>query len=637
MKIRFSCNFLLVFGLFLTSIQVSAQTISRPTFSVSTLNTAGLTFCRNEPFMIQFQPQAIPISNVFEVLLSDSAGSFASPTLIGIQQATTEAVQRIRCQIPDTMIPGSAYHLRIRASEENVLSPLNLHPFSVSSTRTPNENHNINGENYWQGHVYTWHSTVNVTEPVANTINFFDSSNYVASFQVENLSFSLEMNNGEISEVTSGVSNFSGCTKGDYFSLRLQRRQYFDSGYYAFRLRGDDGIRFSTDGGATWLLSGWTRQTNAIQCLNNCCGIFMTSGFKDLVFEFFEEGGTATAELVMEKSGTEGTITPPLTLQGAQICASTPAFPIGFLPAGGRYSGIGLTQIGIFEPDSGQAGIRTLNYETGIFGCLQTATVTFNVLPRPQSPSISTIGEPSICEGGRVELFSSTDQGNQWFLNSDTLIGAIDSTFSASLSGAYSALVSDTSGCVSFPSNSVEVLVSAFPVILLQPADAAILAGQGAFFEVEVEAPGIEYQWQIDSLLGFENLVESSSFLGVNSARLEMTQTSAGDHGHQFRCVINRNQCFDTTNAATLSILTSIGHSGKLAKPVLYPNPGNETLRILNSEVALIDFSLFDFTGKLVLRSKNSEALSVKHLPTGVYHWKIEQGQQIFMGKWMKN
>jgi len=637
MKSKISCNLLLVLGVICLGLSSHAQTINRPAFIVNELNNAGTTFCRNEPFFVQFQSQTFADSNVFLVELSDSAGLFTNPVTIGELFANQGNNTRILCRMPDTAQPGSAYRFRIKSSAPESISPLNQNSLIISSGRVQSNNHESIGNNIWKGHVYTWHSSVNVTEPIANTINFFDSTKYQASFEVNSLSFSLDMRAGVLSETISGVSNLNGCTKANYFSIRLKRRQYFDSGYYAFRMRGDDGIRFSTDGGATWLLSSWTRQSNVIVCHNNCCGVYMTAGVKDLVFEFFEEAGEATLELTMEKSGAPGDITPPQNLSDSSICASTLPFPIGFIPAGGRYSGLGIDSNGVFYPDSGQAGNRVINYETGIYGCRKTSSVNFNINPRPETPILIAQGSVSICEGLSVPISSNSRAGLQWYYNGDSLSTQLDSVVLASQSGLYTVTRTDSFNCTSRFSNPIELIVSRYPEISNQPRNANIQNGQNATFEVEVDGANLFYQWQIDSLnSGFMNLDSGGRYQGVKSTMLTVENVGIEDQGHRFRCLINRNQCYDTTEIASLSILTSNKNKMISTRPVLYPNPGTDVIHIKSMNKENYTICIFDFTGKQVLQVDNSEFVSVKGLGNGVYFWKYKSGKESYFGSWVK-
>jgi hypothetical protein len=61
------------------------------------------------------------------------------------------------------------------------------------------------------------------------------------------------------------------------------------SGNYIFTIGGDDGVRLSIDGGATFIISDWVDhgyRTTSSACLN-------LSGTYDLVLEYYERGGQA--------------------------------------------------------------------------------------------------------------------------------------------------------------------------------------------------------------------------------------------------------------------------------------------------------------------------------------------------------
>lgn len=70
------------------------------------------------------------------------------------------------------------------------------------------------------------------------------------------------------------------------FSVRYRLQKTFANGTYTFTVGGDDGYRFSTDGGATWIIQNWgghsyltTTQTVTL------------NGTYNLVLEYYEDGG----------------------------------------------------------------------------------------------------------------------------------------------------------------------------------------------------------------------------------------------------------------------------------------------------------------------------------------------------------
>jgi hypothetical protein len=68
----------------------------------------------------------------------------------------------------------------------------------------------------------------------------------------------------------------------------------------------------------------------------------------------------------------------------------------------------------------------------------------------------------------------------------------------------------------------------------------------------------------------------------------------------------------------------------------VYPNPGNDKLTIA---IAFGDFTfrMYDITGKLVLEQKNQKNITTKHLPSGLYLYRIfSNNQAITLGKWVR-
>lgn len=589
--------------------------------------------------LVQFNAGAFDQGNVFSIILSDTAGQFDSTSaVIGQLAGSGNGVVRIWCNLPRQILPYSGYRFRVSSSSPAINSLSNMYSMNVSESEVPDSarQHQF-GLGKWKANVYSWYSPVDVTQQVAPTVNFFDSARCVSNFDVNTLSFTLEMGDRGISETVSGVTALQGCNKTEYYAIRLLRRQYFDSGYYSFRIRGDDGVRFSTDGGTTWLVSSWTRQSNVSTCHNNCCGVYMSAGVKDLVFEFFEERGSAVAELIIERSGRPGQITPPNNLINANICASVAPFQVGFVPAGGRYSGPGIDENGIVMPDSGGIGPRTIQYSTGIFGCRQNSSVTFNVLPRPQAPVIEAGTPATVCEGEYVNLISNLTQNLQWFINGDSLSGNQDSLIIVANSGTYTATSTSNTGCTSFPSNAVEVNIVPFPQLLTQPSNVAIVPNENAVFTVEVAGDDYAYQWQIDSTgSGFIDLAESSYFVGTDSSVLTLVAVSVAENGYAFRCVIGRNQCNDTTQAAQLSILTGLNKETRNIQAALYPNPGTEAVQLKTNSKLSGQLSIFNALGTRVLSTGSHEILNVKKLPKGVYYWKFQAEGFSQSGVWVK-
>jgi hypothetical protein len=105
---------------------------------------------------------------------------------------------------------------------------------------------------------------------------------------------------GTVTEGTSGNSNFDETFGGDYvtyntnacavytetFSVRYRLQKTFPNSNVTFLVGGDDGYRFSLDGGATWAVNQWTDHsyttTSYTAALN---------GTYNMVLEYYENGG----------------------------------------------------------------------------------------------------------------------------------------------------------------------------------------------------------------------------------------------------------------------------------------------------------------------------------------------------------
>ncbi len=86
----------------------------------------------------------------------------------------------------------------------------------------------------------------------------------------------------------------------------------------------------------------------------------------------------------------------------------------------------------------------------GTTNCDSSTQVNYiTVNPAPIAPVIIPSGTTLICSGGSAQLITSLVSGNnyQWYLNGAIISGAVDTTYSASLPGAYTVGVSNSFGC----------------------------------------------------------------------------------------------------------------------------------------------------------------------------------------------
>ncbi len=94
-----------------------------------------------------------------------------------------------------------------------------------------------------------------------------------------------------------------------------------------------------------------------------------------------------------------------------------------------------------------------------VAGTSSIATVT--VKPTPSTPSVSAGGPTIFCQGGSVLLTSNAATDNQWYKDNILINGATNPTYSATMAGDYTVIVT-INGCSS-TSNALTVTVNPIP------------------------------------------------------------------------------------------------------------------------------------------------------------------------------
>jgi hypothetical protein len=130
--------------------------------------------------------------------------------------------------------------------------------------------------------------------------------------------------------------------------------------------------------------------------------------------------GTHTLTYTYTTGGCTGTATQTITVNPLPSVTHTPVAPVcrnggtmvitGGSPAGGTYSGPGVTSAGVFNPTAVSAGATTLLYSyTNADGCTSSVPVVIMV-QNPPVANISTI--PTLCsDGGTFTLFATPTGG----------------------------------------------------------------------------------------------------------------------------------------------------------------------------------------------------------------------------------
>ncbi|HRG58966.1 MAG TPA: T9SS type A sorting domain-containing protein [Bacteroidia bacterium] len=112
------------------------------------------------------------------------------------------------------------------------------------------------------------------------------------------------------------------------------------------------------------------------------------------------------------------------------------------------------------------AGNFTVNIENTVTGCSNSSVIFVVNTSSTIISDITAMGNTSICENNSVTLsaLASSAYQYQWYVNGNTINGAISSSYSAGIAGNYTCVISNTGGCSAI-SNSIAVTVNSLPTI----------------------------------------------------------------------------------------------------------------------------------------------------------------------------
>lgn len=138
--------------------------------------------------------------------------------------------------------------------------------FADAQTCTPKGNQAVYGTgNTWIGYVY-------------RGSNFDVYKGYVNEGSASSADFDESFGGSQVQYATNGCSVYT-----DTFSVRYRLTRSFLAGDYIITVGGDDGYRFSIDGGATWSINNWSDHSYATSNAT-----IHLNGTYNLVLEYYE-------------------------------------------------------------------------------------------------------------------------------------------------------------------------------------------------------------------------------------------------------------------------------------------------------------------------------------------------------------
>ncbi len=240
-----------------------------------------------------------------------------------------------------------------------------------------------------------------------------------------------------------------------------------------------------------------------------------------------------------------------------------------------------------------------------------TMSVTASA-PAPATPTVSTSGNTSFCEGGSVTLTSSASSGNLWSN------GATTSSITVSQSGSYTVSIS-SGGCPS--ALSIPVVVNVTPAASVDGV--TVTPGPAGYVSASATNPQnvATYLWDFGDASG--------SNPGTNP----QAHTYIANGVYVVSLVVS-NECGTNSSSFTITIdnvpPTGIGELGVDEQELhLYPNPAGASIQLQNNgKLHIRNLTIYDIVGKVVSRNKVDDAplynLDVSHLGSGKYILRID-------------
>jgi hypothetical protein len=207
---------------------------------------------------------------------------------------------------------------------------------------------------------------------------------------------------------------------------------------------------------------------------------------------------------------------------------------------------------------------------SGDYDCIVTNTcgartsnnIIVTVVNGVPSALITASGSTTFCFPGAVTLNANTGTGitYQWRNNSVNISGAIAASYSATISGNYDCIVTNT--CGSAVSNSIAVTVNPLPTASITASGSTTFCSPGSVTLNANTGTGFTYQWRNNSV----------NISGATSASYSATATGTYD------CVVSNTCGSATSNSISVTVNSLPAATVSAAGPTTFCSPGSVTL-----------------------------------------------------------
>jgi len=248
-----------------------------------------------------------------------------------------------------------------------------------------------------------------------------------------------------------------------------------------------------------------------------------------------------------------------------------------------------------------------------------SSAINITVNPTPNIPNLTTSSNiTSFCQGDNINIISSANIGNQWYLNNVPLTNATGNIYQTYNAGIYTDTITNIYGC-SVGSSKLTLTINPLPS---KPS----ISWNGSQFSTT--ATGVNYQW----------LLANNPVSGANNSTYK--PIVIGNYRVQ---VIDPNGCKNVSDSFTL-VVTAVNTppttpNNHIAK--LFPNPATSEFIVQFSQIPLttITIKLVNANGQIVKEintNKQSTTIPLSNISTGNYFLKIigkdyDQTQQLII------
>ena len=157
-------------------------------------------------------------------------------------------------------------------------------------------------------------------------------------------------------------------------------------------------------------------------------------------------------------------------------------------------------------------------------------------------------------------------------------------------------------GC--FDTSSIATLtVTCKRLVDTQPADVNALQGSTINFVAASKDTLASYIWQSNIGFGFQALSNAGQFKGVNNDTLIVSNLTFSNHNQNFRCVITKANCMDTTKSVVLTVKTGSVLLIEQGNNIhIYPNPAHIELKVvIPNGLNESKYKIMDMLGREIL------------------------------------